>query len=167
MIRGIIRLLLIAAGLTIAGFGIYYGITTVTNHFNEFNALKEFKKAHEDTVIMDKDAFEAFKQMDSEWSQIELNVTAYYPSTKYPEGGVLNAFNRRLKPYKSCAIDPSVIPYGSLLYCPGDDRIRIADDCGSHIKGKDLDLCMATEEEMRAWKDGYRYVWVWMSNDGK
>ena len=151
--------------LILMGFGIYFGRNAYRDHMDDYNRLQDLEQKYENVEIMDKDAFEAFRKMDGEWSKIELNVTSYYPSTKYPEGGVLNAFNIRLKPYKSCAVDPSVIPYGSLLYCPGDDRIRIADDCGSHIKGKDLDLCMATEKEMRAWKNGYYEVWVWMPNN--
>ena len=143
-------------------FGIYYGRIAYRDHMADYNRLKEMEQQYENAVLMDKDAFEAFRKMDGEWMKIEMFVTSYYPSTRYPEGGIYNAFGFKLKPNKSCAVDPSVIPYGSLLYCPRDDRIRIADDSGTHIKGKDLDLCMATREEMLKWKNGYYEVWVWM-----
>jgi len=61
--------------------------------YNYIQDLREARDLYEKGYEFDKNAFNAFKQMDGEWTKIELWVTAYYPSTKYPEGGVLNAFN--------------------------------------------------------------------------
>jgi 3D (Asp-Asp-Asp) domain-containing protein len=38
------------------------------------------------------------------------------------------------------AVDPKVIPYGTKVYIPQFDRIFIAEDCGSAIKGNRIDI---------------------------
>ena len=38
------------------------------------------------------------------------------------------------------AVDPSIIPYGTKVYIPQFDKIFIAEDCGSAIKGNKIDI---------------------------
>ena len=57
-----------------------------------------------------------------------------------------------IKPYWGViAVDPEVIPYGSLVYIPEFDKTFIAEDCGGAIKGKRIDIFMNSEAECRKW----------------
>ena len=45
------------------------------------------------------------------------------------------------------AVDPTVIPYGTKVYIPKFDMVFTAEDCGSAIKGKKIDIFMNSEAE--------------------
>lgn len=49
------------------------------------------------------------------------------------------------------AVDPSVIPYGSLVYIPYFDKYFLAEDCGGAIIGKRIDIFMNSEAKCRKW----------------
>lgn len=56
------------------------------------------------------------------------------------------------------AVDPKLVPLGTLLYIE-DMGIRRAEDTGSNIKGSRLDVFVATHEE--ALRFGVKELWVW------
>lgn len=56
----------------------------------------------------------------------------------------------------TCAVDPSVIPYGSEVIVNG--KSYIAEDCGGAIKGNSIDILFATHEE--AMDFGVQYMEV-------
>ena len=57
-----------------------------------------------------------------------------------------------IKPYWGViAVDPEVIPYGSLVYIPEFDKTFIAEDCGGAIQGKRIDIFMNSEAKCRKW----------------
>ena len=48
-----------------------------------------------------------------------------------------------------CAVDPQVIPYGSIVFVVfelGQEKIYIAGDCGALVIGDHIDLMVATKE---------------------
>lgn len=45
------------------------------------------------------------------------------------------------------AVDPTVIPYGTKVYIPKFDMVFTAEDCGSAIKSKRIDIFMNSESE--------------------
>lgn len=47
-------------------------------------------------------------------------------------------------PQRTVAVDPSVIPLGTLLFIDG--IYYVAEDTGGAVKGKKIDICMATHE---------------------
>lgn len=49
------------------------------------------------------------------------------------------------------AVDPSIIPLGTRVYIPKFDRVFIAEDTGSAIKGHRIDIFMATEDDCVQW----------------
>lgn len=49
------------------------------------------------------------------------------------------------------AVDPSVIPYGTKVYIPQFDKVFIAEDCGSAIKGNKIDIYMENESKVYNW----------------
>ena len=70
-------------------------------------------------------------------------------ATDYSGDGITSTM---IKPYWGViAVDPSVIPYGSLVYIPHFDKTFIAEDCGGKIKGKRIDIFMNSEAECRKW----------------
>lgn len=56
-------------------------------------------------------------------------------------------------PYETCAVDPAVIPLGSVVtvvYDGGEALTCRAEDTGSGVEGNHIDVCVATHEEARA-----------------
>ena len=49
------------------------------------------------------------------------------------------------------AVDPKVIPYGSIVYIQRFDKTFIALDCGGGIKGNRIDIFMNSEKECIHW----------------
>ena len=49
------------------------------------------------------------------------------------------------------AVDPSVIPYGSIVYIKEFDKYFVAEECGGKIKGKRIDIFMNSEKDCREW----------------
>lgn len=50
------------------------------------------------------------------------------------------SYEYRLTEPTTCAIDPALHDFGDLFYIPAFDRVFIAEDTGSAVKGKHLDL---------------------------
>lgn len=52
-------------------------------------------------------------------------------------------------PYWTCAVDPSVIPYGAEVMVDYGDRVEFwkAQDCGGSVKGNHLDLAVESHDE--------------------
>lgn len=81
-------------------------------------------------------------------------ITAYCPSecgyngNNYPTGWVTasgaichrSTYENRLTEPTTCAIDRSLHSFGELFYIPDFDRVFVAEDTGSAVKGKHLDL---------------------------
>ena len=58
--------------------------------------------------------------------------------------------------YGVIATDPKVIPLGSKVYIPYFDKVFIAEDTGSAIKGNKIDIYVNSHAEALAW--GVRYL---------
>ena len=90
----------------------------------------------------------------------EFTVTAYCPYED--EYG-----NATAKPYNgeyiavegiTVAVDPEVIPYGSVVIIDGHSYI--AHDCGGAVKGKVIDIYFESIEEMNAWGKQVKEVYI-------
>ena len=78
-------------------------------------------------------------------ARTKMTVTA----TAYSGDGVTSTM---IKPYWGViAVDPSVIPYGSLVYIPYFDKYFLAEDCGGAVIGKRIDIFMNSEAKCRKW----------------
>lgn len=84
---------------------------------------------------------------DSQQSKARTKMTV--TATAYSGDGITSTM---IKPYWGViAVDPSVIPYGSLVYIPCFDKYFVAEDCGGAIIGKRIDIFMNSEAECRKW----------------
>lgn len=78
-----------------------------------------------------------------EYKKMTVTATAYSGDSKTsimtkPHWGVI-------------ATDPSVIPYGSIVYIKEFDKYFVAEDCGGGIKGHRIDIFMNSERDCREW----------------
>lgn len=81
--------------------------------------------------------------------QSKANTKMTVSATAYSGDGITSTM---IKPYWGViAVDPSVIPYGSLVYIPYFDKYFLAEDCGGAIIGKRIDIFMNSEAKCRKW----------------
>lgn len=91
---------------------------------------------------------------------LTMSATAY--STESNGMGTYSATGINLKQHPSCvAVDPSVIPLGSIIWVSGYG-VSVAGDTGTAIKGNVIDLHFATVAQSMAW--GRRTVTVKILN---
>jgi 3D (Asp-Asp-Asp) domain-containing protein len=95
-------------------------------------------------------------------TEMLVRATAYsWREPAHKRWGTKNAIGgslaRPLEGLGHCAVDPEVIPLGSILHVPGIGS-RIATDTGRLIRGRDLDIHFDSLREMREW--GARRVTV-------
>ena len=96
----------------------------------------------------------------------EYRITAYCKceaccsswANNRPDGIVYGASGNVLIPNYSIAVDPDVIPYGTVVYIDG--LPYVAHDCGGSIKDKSIDLYMASHEEALNWGVQYKDVYI-------
>lgn len=91
---------------------------------------------------------------------LTMSATAY--STEANGMGTYSATGINLKQHPSCvAVDPSVIPLGSIIWVSGYG-VSVAGDTGTEIKGNVIDLHFSTVAQSMAW--GRRTVTVKILN---
>lgn len=76
---------------------------------------------------------------DSNGTSMSIEATAYAGDTITSTGTTPK--------WGTIAVDPTVIPYGTKVYIPKFDMVFTAEDCGSAIKGKRIDIFMNSEAE--------------------
>ena len=64
---------------------------------------------------------------------------------------------------RTIAVDPRVIPYGTRVYIPQLDKVFIAEDCGSAIKGRRIDIYMQDYDTCMEW--GFKTIDIYILND--
>lgn len=75
-----------------------------------------------------------------------FKITHYCPCSTCNGGyGNVTALGTQLTPYRTIAVDPSVIPLGSKVEIQG--KIYIAEDTGGAIKGNKIDMCVSNHSE--------------------
>lgn len=61
---------------------------------------------------------------------------------------------------RTIAVDPTVIPYGTKVYIPQFDKVFIAEDTGSAIRGNRIDIYMENDEICEQW--GYKNITIYI-----
>lgn len=83
------------------------------------------------------------KYSKTKYKTMEVSATAYCGDS---------ITSTMIKPYWGViAADPSVIPYGSIVYIKEFDKYFVVEDCGGGIKGKRIDIFMNSETECNRW----------------
>lgn len=94
-------------------------------------------KAMYECIAVEKDQLQ--KQVDelSKWKSLgQFTITYYWPGEDHY--GKLTSTGAIAKEGKTIAVDPSIIPYGSIIKINGNEYI--AEDCGGAIKGNKIDV---------------------------
>ena len=78
------------------------------------------------------------------------------------EGTDLTATGSKVTVGRTVAVDPNVIPYGTRIYIEGYGWY-IAEDCGSAVKNKQIDIAVETHAD--ALLMGVKYGGVWVLAD--
>lgn len=88
--------------------------------------------------------------------KMQVGATAYYGDTITSTG---------VKPVvgRTIAVDPKVIPYGTKVYIPQLNKVFIAEDCGSAIKGNRIDIFMDSYDDCMNW--GYKDITIIILKD--
>jgi 3D (Asp-Asp-Asp) domain-containing protein len=84
---------------------------------------------------------------------MRVGATAYYGDTITSTGTTPIVGS-------TIAVDPKVIPYGTRVYIPEFNKIFIAEDCGSAIKGNRIDIFMNSYDECIEW--GFRNITIYI-----
>lgn len=92
-----------------------------------------------------------------EYEEMTVSATAY-------SGGALTSTMTKPR-WGVIAVDPRVIPYGSIVYIPHFDKYFVAEDCGGGIKGNRIDIFMDSEAKCRQW--GVRKIKIKIVKGGK
>lgn len=79
-------------------------------------------------------------------SKMIMTATAYHPNCCGSPGGLTASGEKAQR--GQVAVDPRVIPLGSILYIPTYGYAN-ASDVGKKIKGNRIDLCFDTQEEVK------------------
>lgn len=80
---------------------------------------------------------------------VEMDSTAYTPDAGLRRPTYTTRTGTRAE-YGVIAVDPKVIPLGTLMYVEGYG-FGIAEDTGGAIKGNKIDVCIEDREEAMAW----------------
>ena len=116
-----------------------------------------------------EEAISVKKEKNLPYPEFSIIATAYTPHERccYPYADGFTSTHYKAG-YKSVAIDPEygMFFYGDVLYIEGYG-IGLANDCGSAIKGKRIDVCFDLGDEKKAMDWGRKKVRVWVLKRGK
>jgi len=116
-----------------------------------------------------EEAISGKKEKNLPYPEFSIIATAYTPHERccypYADGFTSTLYKAG---YQSVAIDPEygMFFYGDVLYIEGYG-IGLANDCGSAIKGKRIDVCFDLGDEKKAMDWGRKKVRVWVLKRGK
>lgn len=107
--------------------------------------------------VKTKDGYKRFK------TKMTVQATAYWTHDPVDASGTGIAYDGTpAVPYKTIAVDPKVIPLQSQVYIPGIGQVR-ANDTGSAIKGKIIDIAM--DSRKAAWNWGRRNIEIYILDE--
>ena len=107
--------------------------------------------------VKTKDGYKRFKE------KMVVQATAYWTHDPVDASGTGIAYDGTpAVPYKTIAVDPKVIPLQSQVYIPGIGQVR-ANDTGSAIKGKIIDIAM--DSRNAAWNWGRRNIEIYILDE--
>lgn len=100
----------------------------------------ERKEPLDEILLIGKDGFQTSRGSFDRGRVLTMSATAYDPSPRTIPGTTGRTATGMRAGYGVVAVDPRVIPLGSLVYVEGYG-LAIAADKGGAIKGRRIDLC--------------------------
>ena len=115
----------------------------------------------EETVEVSVETLELEETNEPELESLgEFKLTAYCPCTECSGNwGTQTTTGAIATEGRTVAVDPSVIPYGTVLMINGHEYV--AEDCGAWIKGNDIDIYFNTHEEAEIFGVQHMEVFTW------
>ena len=137
---------------------ILVAITIFCNGFKPTNTYAQENNSNTRIEVSNKDnkvinIKRGFDKMNGK--EMKVRATAY-------ANDPITATGKKPRPYHTLAVDPKLIPYGTRVYIPEFNKVFIAEDCGSAIKGNRIDIYMNNEYECRQW--GVRNITIIILN---
>ena len=90
------------------------------------------------------------QEQQSKLTEMEMLVTAYCPCEECcGNADGITTTGTQATEGRTIAVDPEVIPYGTKVQIGGN--IYVAEDCGSSIKGRRIDIYFDSHDEAKAY----------------
>lgn len=105
----------------------------------------EYESIKQGLIASNNSLSEKIKAGDKRKYIGDFTITYYCPCSKCNGVYTTTATGTKLQPYKTIAVDPKVIPLGSIVQI--HDLTFVAEDMGGAIKGNRIDICAATHSE--------------------
>ena len=149
-----------------------YGIkndmaTVAVEDFAEYQLCKieEEKQKQEEAAKREAEISRSKAQRNSKISLGEFKITFYSDDEKDQENWVGQTSTGAIPTVdRTIAVDPSIIPYGSIVEIEGLG-VYIAEDCGGAIKNNKIDVFVSSYKE--ACKLGVQHKDVWIVEKGE
>ena len=134
-------------------------ITTIKTYANENKEIDNNNSIRIENSIKQKEIGikRRLIEMDNKnikGRQMKVKATAYTGSPA--EGGDMTYLGTKCREGYTIAVDPKVIPLGTKVYIPQFGKVFVAEDTGSAIKGKKIDIFMNSYAKAMEW--GIRYI---------
>ena len=129
------------------------------NNLNNNSMTKQEMKLRQEKVIgiktprTEKKVSQSYKIKQMNGKPMQVGATAY-------ANDPITSTGTKPQVGRTIAVDPNVIPYGTKVYIPQFDKVFIAEDCGSAIKGNRIDIYMENDEICEQW--GYRDITIYI-----
>ena len=168
------------AWLILISFSLFtFGLCEVAEQIRKPAEQEEMIEEYEDIIrfriddVPDKELEAYIEELEPEIVQKpELEslgtffITAYCPCKEVCSGkwGTQTASGAIATEGRTVAVDPDVIPYGTVLIITinGQEHEYVAEDCGSAIIGKEIDIYF--DSHSAAWEFGEQYAEVFIKH---
>ena len=128
----------------------------------EINALLEMDLANAQEIIHN------LKSAEYEFVYLGEYTITHYCVEEWPHicgsGDGLTATGNKVMAWRTAAVDPSIIPYGTKMYIEGYGWL-VAEDCGSEVKGRHIDIAVDTHYQAISMGSTVGGVWVLIEID--
>ena len=129
-------------------------ITTIKTYANENKEIDNNNSIRIENSIKQKEIGikRRLIEMDNKnikGRQMKVKATAYTGSPA--EGGEYTYIGTKCREGYTIAVDPKVIPLGTRVYIPQFGQVFVAEDTGSAIKGRKIDIFMNSYKEAIKW----------------
>ena len=129
-------------------------ITTIKTYANENkeiennNSIKIEKSINQKEIGIKRRLIE-MDNKNIKGRQMKVKASAYTGSPA--EGGDMTYLGTKCREGYTIAVDPKVIPLGTKVYIPQFGKVFVAEDTGSAIKGKKIDIFMNSYNAAIKW----------------